>query len=177
MALSVLDMFSIGLGPSSSHTVGPMRAAARFINGLDTDTVAATTRAKVELFGSLGATGVGHHSDTAVILGLAGHDPATIVPEQVDDIIAGVESSGTLELAGSKTIEFDRTQDVILNMQESLPGPPNGRKSTLFGADRQELAAEISSSIGGGFVVTEQELDKPLSSDLEVKLDDSKATE
>lgn len=80
MALSVLDMFSIGLGPSSSHTVGPMRAAAQFINGLNADTLAATTRAKVELFGSLGATGIGHHSDTAVILGLAGHDPATIEP-------------------------------------------------------------------------------------------------
>src|SRR5690625_891108 len=88
MALSVLDMFSVGLGPSSSHTVGPMRAAAQFINGLDADTLAATTRAKVELFGSLGATGIGHHSDTAVILGLAGHDPATIVPDQVDDLIA-----------------------------------------------------------------------------------------
>lgn len=177
MALSVLDMFSIGLGPSSSHTVGPMRAAAQFINGLEAETVAATARAKVELFGSLGATGVGHHSDTAVILGLAGHDPATIVPEQVDDIIAGVETSGTLELAGSKTIEFDGTQDVILNMKESLPGHPNGMKSTVFGADGQELASEISYSIGGGFVVTEQELDKPLSSDLEVKHDYRNATE
>ncbi|HIY85503.1 MAG TPA: L-serine ammonia-lyase, partial [Candidatus Yaniella excrementavium] len=177
MALSVLDMFSVGLGPSSSHTVGPMRAAAQFINGLDADTVEATTRAKVELFGSLGATGVGHHSDTAVILGLAGHDPATIVPEQVDDIIAGVETSGTLELAGKKTIEFDRTQDVILNLKESLPGHPNGMKSTVFGADGQELAAEISYSIGGGFVVTEQELDKPLTSDLEVKHDYRNATE
>lgn len=177
MALSVLDMFSVGLGPSSSHTVGPMRAAAQFINGLDADTVAATTRAKVELFGSLGATGIGHHSDTAVILGLAGHDPATIVPEQVDDIIAGVETSGTLELAGSKTIEFDRTQDVILNLKESLPGHPNGMKSTVFGTDGQELASEISYSIGGGFVVTEAELDKPLTSDLKVEHDYRNATE
>ena len=177
MALSVLDMFSVGLGPSSSHTVGPMRASAQFINGLDADIVADTTRAKVELFGSLGATGVGHHSDTAVILGLAGHDPATIVPEQVDDIIAGVETSGTLELAGKKTIDFDRTQDVILNLKESLPGHPNGMKSTVFGADGQELASEISYSIGGGFVVTEQELDKPLTSDREVKHDYRNATE
>src|SRR5699024_6387173 len=113
MALSVLDMFSIGLGPSSSHTVGPMRAAAQFINGLDSDPVASTIRAEVVLFGLLGATGIGYHSDTAVILGLAGHDPATIVPEQVDDIIAGVENSGTLQLAGTKTINFDRAHDVI----------------------------------------------------------------
>src|SRR5690625_6687881 len=118
MALSVLDMLSVGLGPSSSHTVGPMRAAAQFINGLDADTLAATTRAKVELFGSLGATGIGHHSHTAVILGPAGHDPATIVPDKVDDIIAQVETSATLKLAGTKTIEFHRAHDVILNLSK-----------------------------------------------------------
>lgn len=171
MALSVLDMFSVGLGPSSSHTVGPMRAAAQFINGLDAETLEATTRAKVELFGSLGATGVGHHSDTAVILGLAGHDPASIVPEQVDDIIAGVETSGTLDIAGSKTIAFDRAQDVILNLSESLPGHPNGMKSTVFDAEGAELASEITYSIGGGFVVTEDELDKPLTTERKVKHD------
>src|SRR5690625_7876975 len=131
MALSVLYIFSVCLAQSSSHTVGPLRAAAQVINGLDADTLAATTRAKVELFGSLGATGIGHHSDTAVILGLAGHDPATIVPDQVDDIIAQVETSATLKLAGTKTIEFDRAHDVILNLSKSLPGHPNGieRKS------------------------------------------------
>lgn len=177
MALSVLDMFSIGLGPSSSHTVGPMRAAAQFINGLSSDTVASTARAKVELFGSLGATGIGHHSDTAVILGLAGHDPATIVPEQVDEIIAGVEQSGTLQLAGTTTIEFDRSRDVILNLSESLPGHPNGMKCTVFDADGQELASEVSYSIGGGFVVTEDELDKPLTNDLKAKHDYGTATE
>lgn len=177
MALSVLDMFSIGLGPSSSHTVGPMRAAAQFINGLSSDTVASTARAKVELFGSLGATGIGHHSDIAVILGLAGHDPATIVPEQVDEIIAGVEQSGTLQLAGTTTIEFDRSRDVILNLSESLPGHPNGMKCTVFDADGQELASEVSYSIGGGFVVTEDELDKPLTNDLKAKHDYGTATE
>lgn len=177
MALSVLDMFSIGLGPSSSHTVGPMRAAAQFIHGLSSDTVASTARAKVELFGSLGATGIGHHSDTAVILGLAGHDPATIVPEQVDEIIAGVEQSGTLQLAGTTTIEFDRSRDIILNLSESLPGHPNGMKCTVFDADGQELASEVSYSIGGGFVVTEDELDKPLTNDLKAKHDYGTATE
>ena len=177
MALSVLDMFSIGLGPSSSHTVGPMRAAAQFINGLDSDTVAATTRAKVELFGSLGATGIGHHSDTAVILGLAGHDPATIVPEQVDDIIAGVENSGTLQLAGTKTINFDRAHDVILNLSKSLPGHPNGMESTVYDDDGNVLASQISYSIGGGFVVTEDELDKPLTTERKVKHDYRTAAE
>lgn len=171
MALSVLDMFSVGLGPSSSHTVGPMRAAAQFINGLDADTLAATTRAKVELFGSLGATGIGHHSDTAVILGLAGHDPATIVPDQVDDIIAQVETSATLKLAGTKTIEFDRAHDVILNLSKSLPGHPNGMQSTVFDADGNELASQITYSIGGGFVVTAEELDKPLTTERRVRHD------
>ena len=171
MALSVLDMFSIGLGPSSSHTVGPMRAAAQFINGLDADTLAATQRAQVELFGSLGATGIGHHSDTAVILGLAGHDPATIVPEQVDDIIAQVETSATLELAGTKTIAFDRAHDVILHLSKSLPGHPNGMKSSVFDADGNELDSQITYSIGGGFVVTEEELDKPLTTEHKVRHD------
>lgn len=171
MALSVLDMFSIGLGPSSSHTVGPMRAAAQFMNGLDAETLEATTRAKVELFGSLGATGVGHHSDTAVILGLAGHDPASILPAQVDDIIAGVQESGTLEIAGTKTIAFDRAQDVVLNLSKSLPGHPNGMQSTVFDADGAQLASEITYSIGGGFVVTEDELDKPLTTERKVKHD------
>lgn|SRR5690625_1753239 len=171
MALSVLDMFSIGLGPSSSHTVGPMRAAAQFINGLDADTLAATQRAQVELFGSLGATGIGHHSDTAVILGLAGHDPATIVPEQVDDIIAQVETSATLELAGTKTIAFDRAHDVILHLSKSLPGHPNGMKSSVFDADGNELDSQITYSIGGGFVVTEEELDKPLTTERKVRHD------
>lgn len=177
MALSVLDMFSIGLGPSSSHTVGPMRAAAQFINGLSSDRALATSRAKVELFGSLGATGIGHHSDTAVILGLAGHDPATIVPEEVDEIIGGVEQSGTLELAGTKSIGFDRSNDVILNLSESLPGHPNGMKSTVFDVDGNELASEVSYSVGGGFVVTEDELDKPLTNDLKLKHDYGTATE
>src|SRR5690625_3186225 len=157
MALSVLDMFSIGLGPSSSHTVGPMRAAAQFINGLDSDTVAATTRAKVELFGSLGATGIGHHSDIAVILGLAGHDPATIVPEQVDDIIAGVENSGTRQLAGTKSFSFDRANEVSLNLSRSLPCHSNGMESSVDDGDGNVLASQFSYSIGGGFVVTEDE--------------------
>ena len=169
MALSVLDMFSIGLGPSSSHTVGPMRAAAQFINGLNADTLAATTRAKVELFGSLGATGIGHHSDTAVILGLAGHDPATIEPDQVAGIIDQVQSTSTLQLAGAKTIDFDRAHDVILHLQKSLPGHPNGMKTTVYGADDAELASEITYSIGGGFVVTEDELDKPLTTERKVR--------
>lgn len=169
MALSVLDMFSIGLGPSSSHTVGPMRAAAQFVNSLDADTLAATQRAQVELFGSLGATGIGHHSDTAVILGLAGHDPATIVPEQVDDIIAQVETSATLELAGSTRVDFDRAHDVILHLSKSLPGHPNGMKSSVFDADGNELASQITYSIGGGFVVTEEELDQPLTTERKVR--------
>lgn len=171
MALSVLDMFSIGLGPSSSHTVGPMRAAAQFINGLDADTLAATERAQVELFGSLGATGIGHHSDTAVILGLAGHDPATIVPDQVDDIIAQAETSATLELAGTKRVAFDRATDVILHLSKSLPGHPNGMKSSVFDANGNELASQITYSIGGGFVVTEEELDKPLTTERKVRHD------
>lgn len=171
MALSVLDMFSIGLGPSSSHTVGPMRAAAQFINSLDAQTLAATTRAKVDLYGSLGATGIGHHSDTAVILGLAGHDPSTIEPDQVEGIIAQMTNTATLELAGHKTIAFDRAHDVILHLSESLPGHPNGMRSSVFDADGNVLASQVTYSIGGGFVVTEEELDKPLTTERQVRHD------
>ena len=171
MALSVLDMFSIGLGPSSSHTVGPMRAAAQFINGLDDTTLAAAERAQVELFGSLGATGIGHHSDTAVILGLAGHDPATIEPDQVDKIIDQVDTSVTLVLAGTKAVAFDRSRDVILHLSESLPGHPNGMRSAVFDVNGQELASEVTYSIGGGFVVTEDELDQPLTTEHVVRHD------
>src|SRR5699024_8938783 len=110
-----------------------------------------------------------HHSDTAVILGLAGHDPATIEPDQVAGIIDQVQSTSTLQLAGAKTIDFDRAHDVILHLQKSLPGHPNGMKTTVYGADDAELASEITYSIGGGFVVTEDELDKPLTTERKVR--------
>src|SRR5699024_12638822 len=94
-----------------------------------------------------------------------------IVPDQVDDIIAQVETSATLKLAGTKTIEFDRAHDVILNLSKSLPGHPNGMQSTVFDADGNELASQITYSIGGGFVVTAEELDKPLTMERKVRND------
>lgn len=177
MALSVLDMFSIGLGPSSSHTVGPMRAASQFVAGLSPDELARVARAQVDLYGSLGATGIGHHTDTAVILGLAGHDPATIEVDQVDAIIDDAVESGTLNCGGTQKVGFDKARDVILHMRESLPGHPNGMRCTVFDADDEPIATEVMYSIGGGFVVTENELDAPLTTERKVVHDFSTGDE
>lgn len=165
MALSALDMFSIGLGPSSSHTVGPMRAAATFINDLDPEVLRRTHRAVVELFGSLGATGVGHHSDQAVVLGLAGYDPATIDVEKVDHIINQAKEEQTLLLAGTQQVGFDFYRDVVLHQNKSLPAHPNAMRCAIYDDQGEELAAQVLYSIGGGFVVTEDELNAPLTTE------------
>ncbi|MFC0581890.1 L-serine ammonia-lyase [Micrococcoides hystricis] len=154
MSLSVLDLFSIGIGPSSSHTVGPMRAAKQFIDLLaEADQLHSTARLKTELFGSLGATGRGHSSDSAVLLGLEGEDPQTVdtiaAPGRVRDIVA----EGRLRLAGEHEINFDRETDLILHMRKSLPAHPNGMTFTAFAADGTVLAERSYYSIGGGFVV------------------------
>ena len=109
MALSALDMFSVGIGPSSSHTVGPMRAAAMFAAGLgDAGLLDGVARVQAELFGSLGATGHGHGSDKAVILGLQGHRPETVDTDTADDHVAHATLTGQLNLAGVRTIGFSR---------------------------------------------------------------------
>ncbi|BCJ54156.1 L-serine dehydratase [Actinoplanes sp. NBRC 14428] len=152
MAISAFDLYSIGIGPSSSHTVGPMRAARRFAAELPhTD---ATVRVEAELFGSLGATGRGHHSDTAVVLGLCGEDPATVDTSRIPDRIAAVRAEGRLLLAGKHPIAFDPDTDVVLNRRKSLPGHPNGMRFRAF-ADGELLAERIFYSVGGGFVVEE----------------------
>lgn len=165
MALSALDMFSIGIGPSSSHTVGPMRAAASFAAALDGPVLEKAARVRAELFGSLGATGIGHHSDTAVILGLAGHDPATVDTAVVPELINKVRESGTLQLGGRAAIDFSIDRDVVLHRRKSLPGHPNAMTFTAYDADGAELASQTLYSIGGGFVVSDEELNSPLATE------------
>ncbi|UBH24719.1 L-serine ammonia-lyase [Micrococcus porci] len=163
MALSILDLFSIGIGPSSSHTVGPMRAARRFTYALERDgLVERTARVKGELFGSLSATGVGHGSDMAVILGLCGNDPETIDPEAAAPQVQACVEGGTLPLDGTHEIPFDRPKDLVLHMRRSLPGHPNGMRLTAFDADGAELLTRDYYSVGGGFVVTGEELEAEL---------------
>jgi L-serine dehydratase len=156
MALSALDMFSIGIGPSSSHTVGPMRAAGRFADSLSEEGLLDdVVRVESELFGSLGATGHGHGSDKAVILGLQGNRPETVDTDAADEQVARATSSGRLVLAGSRTIDFSRDDDVTMHRRRSLPAHPNGMIFRAFGAGGVVLRESTYYSVGGGFVVDE----------------------
>lgn len=151
MAISAFDLYSIGIGPSSSHTVGPMRAAKLFAAGLADPTL--ISRVRAELFGSLGATGRGHGSDTAVMLGLCGEDPETIDTTRVGERVAAMRAEGRLLLAGKHPIAFDADADLVLNRRESLPFHPNGMRLRAFGAGGELLAERTFYSVGGGFVV------------------------
>jgi L-serine dehydratase len=156
MALSALDMFSVGIGPSSSHTVGPMRAAAMFAAGLDdAGLLDDVVRVQAELFGSLGATGHGHGSDKAVILGLEGQRPETVNTDTADDQVAQASATGQLKLAGARTIGFSRRDDVTLHRRRSLPAHPNGMIFRALGPGGSVLRESTYYSVGGGFVVDE----------------------
>lgn len=159
MALSALDLFSIGIGPSSSHTVGPMRAAARFLDRLEAEGVSArVARVAVELYGSLGLTGRGHGSDKAVILGLEGEDPRTVDTSTADDRVQGVRDRGELALGGHRVIRFDEATDLVLHRRRSLPGHPNGMTFAAFDEDGAALLGATYFSVGGGFVVDDSAL-------------------
>ena len=156
MSLSVFDLLKVGIGPSSSHTVGPMRAAYSFVQFLQAkQLLTKVTKVQVELYGSLGATGKGHASDIAVVLGLLGEAPDTVEPRNVQPILDKVYAEGQLPLAGIHYIAFDQRQDVILNLQESLPYHPNGMTMRAFNECNQPLLSETYYSIGGGFVIDE----------------------
>ncbi|MDR5699282.1 L-serine ammonia-lyase [Agromyces aerolatus] len=164
--LSALDMYSIGIGPSSSHTVGPMRAARTFALELaSTGVLDRVARVHVELFGSLGATGRGHGSDTAVVLGLLGERPETVDVDQAQMRAASVRDHGLLRLAGTREIRFDWTRDLTLHLGRSLPGHPNAMTFTASDAAGELLHEHTSYSVGGGFVVDESELDAPAGAD------------
>ncbi len=156
MALSVLDLFSVGIGPSSSHTVGPMRAARRFAEGLERDAeLSAVVRVKSELFGSLGATGRGHGSDKAVVLGLQGQSPETVDTATADDQVAAAALDAELILAGSHRVDFNYESDVVLHRRKSLPAHPNGMTFTALNHAGEVVRARTYYSVGGGFVVDE----------------------
>ena len=156
MALSVLDLFSIGIGPSSSHTVGPMRAAKIFVDGLQQDGLLERVgRVKAELFGSLGATGVGHGSNKAVTLGLLGFDPETVDANRADEIVNEAAESHQLKLGGHHVVPFDYKQDVVLHLRKTLPAHPNGMTFWAFDEAGEMLSEGTYYSVGGGFVVDE----------------------
>ena len=155
MPLSVFDLFKIGIGPSSSHTVGPMRAAARFVEGLQRDDLLQhTASVKIELYGSLGATGKGHGSDKAVLLGLEGEHPDTVKTETVADRLAAIRSSGRLNLLGEHPIEFNEKSHLAM-IRKPLPYHPNGMIFRAMDTAGIQLRSREYYSVGGGFVVDE----------------------
>ena len=159
MAVSFFDIFKIGVGPSSSHTVGPMRAAARFVERwLDEEgRLNQVARVRAELFGSLALTGRGHGTDKAVLLGLSGEWPDRVDPDAIDGILARIRDSGRIELIGKHTIDFDEKRDLIWNKRQKLPYHSNGMRFFAFDADSNELAQREYYSVGGGFVVNPDE--------------------
>ncbi|NWB85918.1 L-serine ammonia-lyase [Pseudomonas gingeri] len=153
MAISVFDLFKIGIGPSSSHTVGPMRAAALFVQGLrERGELAQVTRVEVQLYGSLSATGIGHGSDNAVIMGLMGEWPDAIDPSQIGLRIATLRETDTLLLDNRLAIPFVWARDMRL-IDENLAFHPNAMTLVAFGEEGKERHRDTYYSVGGGFVV------------------------
>jgi len=157
MAVSVFDLFKIGIGPSSSHTVGPMRAARLFVARLDHEgKLAATARICAQLYGSLGATGKGHGTDKAVLLGLMGHEPDTVDIEHIGAELKGIRESKAIALLGMQRVAFTERTDLIFYRRETLPFHANGMRFTAFDADGAEVLTRVYYSVGGGFVVSDE---------------------
>ena len=161
MNISVFDLFTIGIGPSSSHTIGPMRAANAFVGLLSSSDVSEqVVRIKIELFGSLGATGRGHGTDVAVLLGLQGEIAELIDVDQVDTMVANIRSAKQLRV-NQRQIEFDEPNDLILHRYDALPQHSNGVVFYAFSADGGLLIEQTYFSIGGGFILTLEEIENP----------------
>ena len=158
MAVSVFDLFKIGIGPSSSHTVGPMRAARLFALRLSHEStlLTRTVRVQCQLYGSLGATGKGHGSDKAVLLGLAGHEPDTVDVEQIDTYLAAIRADARLPLLGQHPVSFNEAKDLTFFRRQSLPFHANGMKFAAFDAEGCVLLERTYYSVGGGFVVSDE---------------------
>ncbi|MFC5527063.1 L-serine ammonia-lyase [Rhodanobacter ginsengisoli] len=159
MAVSVFDLFKIGIGPSSSHTVGPMRAAARFAERWleEKGVLGQVARVQAELYGSLALTGRGHGTDKAVLLGLEGEHPDTVDPDRIPAMLERIRGSGRLCILGRHEIAFDEKRDLIFNKRQKLPFHTNGMRFSAFDAAGNELATRDYYSVGGGFVVNTDE--------------------
>ncbi|WP_419804019.1 L-serine ammonia-lyase [Terriglobus sp.] len=156
---SLFELFKIGIGPSSSHTVGPMRAAASFLSGLSrSGLLPTTTRVQIDLYGSLALTGIGHGTDTAILQGLNGYAPDSITPQQQQDALDRA-AKNSLNLAGERSIPFAREHDLLFHRDQMYPDAdrpthPNGMRFIAFDSNGATLATETYYSIGGGFIVT-----------------------
>lgn len=169
MAISVFDLFSIGIGPSSSHTVGPMRAARMFAHRLrNEDLLPAVASVRAELYGSLGATGHGHGTPKAVLLGLEGASPRTVDVEGADDRVEEIKTSGRISLLGEREIPFSFDDDLVLHRRKALPYHANGMTIFAYGASGELVLEKTYYSVGGGFVVDEDAVGED-----RIKLDDT----
>ena len=154
--ISVLDLFTIGIGPSSSHTVGPMRAASRFVEKLIAESVIEqVARVEAHLYGSLALTGKGHGTDRAVILGLEGETPETVNVDEVPTRLERIRSTQVLRLAGEREIAFEEGADIVFHRKGRLAGHSNGLRFVAFDASGTQLLEKTYYSVGGGFVIEE----------------------
>jgi L-serine dehydratase len=162
---SLFELFKIGIGPSSSHTVGPMRAALRFVQELQAlESFSATTRVQIDLFGSLALTGIGHGTDRAILLGLSGEAPDTVDPARVEDLLTTIRNSHFLSLGGSRAISFHEPADLLFHRNQMYPDPanathPNGVRFTAFDQQATILHRDTFYSVGGGFIVSDAEFE------------------
>lgn len=163
MKHSLFELFKIGIGPSSSHTMGPMRAALRFVEELGlAGLIVETASLVVDLYGSLALTGHGHGTDRAILLGLSGHTPEGIDPAQIEPELAAIRTAGQLELPGRHILPFEESKHLLFHRDQMYPVPdvashPNGMRFSAFGRSGDLLLCQIFYSIGGGFIVTEEE--------------------
>ena len=162
MTISIFDLFSIGIGPSSSHTVGPMKAAYHFVHSLSVQQLLKQTHSiQVELYGSLALTGKGHGTDTAILNGLEGQWPATVEPDQMVPRAQVITSSQSLNLMNAHTITFNAKQDIIFHYKELLPLHTNGMRFTALDLHHHTISTHVFYSIGGGFIITPEEITNP----------------
>ncbi|KJK35460.1 serine ammonia-lyase [Streptomyces variegatus] len=169
MAISVFDLFSIGIGPSSSHTVGPMRAAGLFVRRLrNEELLGSVASVRAELYGSLGATGHGHGTPKAVLLGMEGDSPRTVDVASADERVEAIRTGGRLNLLGEHEIAFSFDDDMVLHRRKALPYHANGMTLWAYDASGAELLTKTYYSVGGGFVVDEDAVGAD-----RIKLDDT----
>ena len=163
MKHSLFELFKIGIGPSSSHTMGPMRAALRFVGELEsTGLTSQTASIQVDLYGSLALTGLGHGTDRAILLGLSGQTPEGVDPAEIEAMLSAIRAARTLELPGHHTIAFDEAKHLIFHRDQMYPvanvvSHPNGMRFSAFDRGGGLLLERIFFSIGGGFIVSEEE--------------------
>ncbi len=159
MSVSTFDLYKIGIGPSSSHTVGPMRAAARFVQRwlVEPGRLQDVARVRAEVFGSLALTGRGHGTDKALLMGLEGHLPNLIDPDIIPAALERIRGDRRIALAGMHPVAFDEKRDLLMNKRQKLPHHTNGMRFTAFDAAGEVLATRDYYSVGGGFVVNQDE--------------------